>query len=112
MRHTVHIDGRAGKACTTKVSRVAGKRITTIEGLAAPDGKLHPVQRAWIEEDVSQCGYCQCGQIMAAVDLLARNPEPSDGDIAREMRNICRCGSYTRITRAVHRAAARIREEQ
>jgi len=109
---TVHIDGRARKACTTKVSLVAGKKITTIEGLALTNGKLHPVQQAWIEEDVPQCGYCQGGQIMAAVDLLEQIPSPSDADIAREMRNICRCGTYVRIRKAIHRASALISEGQ
>ena len=109
---TVHIDGRARKTCTTKVSSVAGKKVTTIEGLALQGGKLHPVQQAWIEEDVPQCGYCQGGQIMAAVDLLEQIPSPSDADIAREMRNICRCGTYVRIRKAIHRASALILEEQ
>ena len=109
---TVHIDGRARKTCTTKVSSVAGKKVTTIEGLALTNGKLHPVQQAWIEEDVPQCGYCQGGQIMAAVDLLEKTPNPSDADIAREMRNICRCGTYVRIRKAIHRASALISEEQ
>ncbi len=109
---TVHIDGRARKTCTTHVSSVAGKKVTTIEGLAPPGGKLHPVQQAWIEEDVPQCGYCQGGQIMAAVDLLKQTPNPSDADIAREMRNICRCGTYVRIRKAIHRAAVLIAEEQ
>jgi aerobic-type carbon monoxide dehydrogenase small subunit (CoxS/CutS family) len=108
---TVHIDGRARKTCTTKVSSVAGKKVTTIEGLASPDGQLHPVQQAWIEEDVPQCGYCQGGQIMAAVDLLQQIPDPNDADIAREMRNICRCGTYIRIRKAIHRASALISEE-
>jgi len=109
---TVHIDGRARKTCTTKVSSVAGKKVTTIEGLASPGGKLHPVQQAWIEEDVPQCGYCQGGQIMAAVDLLEQTPRPSDADIAREMKNICRCGTYVRIRKAIHRAADLISEGQ
>lgn len=109
---TVHIDGRARKTCTTTVSSVAGKKVTTIEGLAPPDGALHPVQQAWIEEDVPQCGYCQGGQIMAAVDLLEQNPSPSDAYIAREMRNICRCGTYVRIRKAIHRASVLIAEEQ
>jgi aerobic-type carbon monoxide dehydrogenase small subunit (CoxS/CutS family) len=109
---TVHIDGRARKTCTTKVSSVAGKKVTTIEGLALPGGKLHPVQQAWIEEDVPQCGYCQGGQIMAAVDLLEQIPSPSDADISREMRNICRCGTYMRIRKAIHRASVLISEEQ
>ncbi len=109
---TVHIDGRARKTCTTKVSSVAGKKVTTIEGLALRNGKLHPVQQAWVEEDVPQCGYCQGGQIMAAVDLLEQIPSPSDADIAREMRNICRCGTYVRIRKAIHRASALISEGQ
>jgi aerobic-type carbon monoxide dehydrogenase small subunit (CoxS/CutS family) len=109
---TVHINGRARKTCTIDVSSVAGKTVTTIEGLAPPGGKLHPVQQAWIEEDVPQCGYCQGGQIMAAVDLLEQTPNPSDADIAREMRNICRCGTYVRIRKAIHRASALIAEEQ
>lgn len=102
----VQIDGRAGKACTSKASSVAGKRITTIEGIASPQGKLHPVQQAWIDEDVPQCGYCQGGQIIAAIELLNSNPAPSDEDIAKKMRNICRCGTYVRIRKAIHRASA------
>ena len=109
---TVHIDGRANRTCTTKVSSVAGKKITTIEGLASPGGELHPVQRAWIEEDVPQCGYCQAGQIMAAVDLLEQTPSPSDADISTHMLNICRCGTYVRIRKAIHRASALISEEK
>lgn len=107
---TVHIDGQASKACTRKVSSVTGKRVTTIEGLATPDGGLHPVQQAWIDADVPQCGYCQGGQIMAAIDLLNEIPEPSDADIARKMRNICRCGTYVRIRKAIHRASATMRK--
>jgi isoquinoline 1-oxidoreductase alpha subunit len=105
-----HIDGRARKTCSTKVTAVAGRKVTTIEGLASADGTLHPVQQAWIEEDVPQCGYCQGGQIMAAVDLLQQNSQPGDSDIRREMRNICRCGTYDRIRKAVHRAASLIGE--
>ncbi|MFC1688042.1 (2Fe-2S)-binding protein [Pseudomonadota bacterium] len=108
---TVHIDGRASKACTRKASSIAGKRITTIEGLASPSGQLHPLQQAWIDEDVPQCGYCQGGQIMAAIDLLHNNPSPSDADISKSMRNICRCGTYVRIRKAIHRAAASMRRE-
>jgi aerobic-type carbon monoxide dehydrogenase small subunit (CoxS/CutS family) len=101
---TVHVDGRALKSCSVSVADVAGKRVTTIEGLS-PD-RSHPVQRAWIEEDVPQCGYCQSGQIMAAVALLARTPHPTDADIDQAMRgNICRCGTYEAIRRAIHRAA-------
>jgi isoquinoline 1-oxidoreductase alpha subunit len=101
---TVHVKGQAVRACVTLVSTVAGKTVTTIEGLSAqaPDA----VQRAWIEEDVPQCGYCQSGQIMAAAALLAKIPNPSDADIDEVMRgNICRCGTYQSIRRAIHLAA-------
>ena len=100
---TVHVDGAATRSCVTPISAVAGKRITTIEGLSR--NRSHVVQRAWIAEDVPQCGYCQSGQIMAAVALLAENREPSDADIDAAMTNICRCGTYTRIRAAIHRAA-------
>ena len=101
---TVHIEGRKAFSCNTKVSAAVGKAITTIEGLS-PDGS-HPVQVAWKEEDVPQCGYCQSGQIMAAAALLSERPKPSDGDIDSLMSdNICRCGTYVRIRRAIHRAA-------
>jgi isoquinoline 1-oxidoreductase subunit alpha len=101
---TVHIDGAPLRACVTPVSAVAGKNITTIEGLSA-DG-THPVQQAWAELDVVQCGYCQSGQIMSAVALLAKVPTPTDTDIDQAMAgNICRCGTYPRIRAAVHRAA-------
>ena len=100
---TVLIDGRATRSCSIPISGVASKSITTIEGLSV-DG-THPVQLAWIEFDVPQCGYCQSGQIMAAVDLLKRKPRPTDADIDREMTNVCRCGTYRRIRQAIHRAA-------
>jgi len=100
---TVLIDGRATRSCMVAASAVAGKAVTTIEGLSA-DG-THPVQLAWIEFDVPQCGYCQSGQIMAAVALLKQKPKPTDADINSEMTNICRCGTYLRIRQAVHRAA-------
>ena len=101
---TVHLNGQPIRSCTTPVSSVAGRNITTIEGLS-PDSS-HPVQRAWIEEDVPQCGYCQSGQIMTAAALLAKTSNPSDADIDEAMRNsICRCGTYQSIRRAVHRAA-------
>ena len=105
---TVHIDGVAARACQVAVSEVAGRRVTTIEGLAgtASSGAFHPVQQAWIEESVPQCGYCQAGQIMTAAALLGRNPDPSDEEIRAEMSgNLCRCGTYTRIRRAVARAS-------
>ena len=101
---TVHIDGAPLRACITPVSAVAGKKIATIEGLSA-DGQ-HPVQQAWAELDVVQCGYCQSGQIMSAVALLAKIPTPTDTDIDQALSgNICRCGTYPRIRAAVHRAA-------
>ena len=104
---TVHLNGRATRSCVTPVSALEGAEITTIEGLASGN-ELHPVQQAWIEEDVPQCGYCQAGQIMAAADFLARNPQPTDDDIDEKITNICRCGTYTRIRKAIHRAARRI----
>jgi aerobic-type carbon monoxide dehydrogenase small subunit (CoxS/CutS family) len=100
---TVLVDSVATRSCMTAASAVVGKAITTIEGLSA-DG-THPVQRAWIEYDVPQCGYCQSGQIMAAVALLKKKPNPTDADIDANMDNICRCGTYPRIRKAVHRAA-------
>jgi len=101
---TVHINGEAARSCITPVSSVAGKKITTIEGLSS-DGS-HPVQQAWIEEDVPQCGYCQSGQIMSAVALLAKKSNPTDAEIDDAMSgNICRCGTYQRIRKAIHRAA-------
>ena len=100
---TVLIDGQAMRSCSIPASLVAGKPVTTIEGLSA-DG-THPVQLAWIELDVPQCGYCQSGQIMAAVALLKEKPKPTDVDIDRQMTNICRCGTYPRIRAAIHRAA-------
>jgi aerobic-type carbon monoxide dehydrogenase small subunit (CoxS/CutS family) len=101
---TVHVNGEAVRSCVLPVTAVAGKTIATIEGLS--DDRSHPVQRAWIAESVPQCGYCQSGQIMSAVALLAREPDPSDEDIDAAMAgNICRCGTYQRIRRAIHRAA-------
>jgi isoquinoline 1-oxidoreductase subunit alpha len=100
---TVLIDGVATRSCMTPVSVAVGNAVTTIEGLSA-DG-THPVQLAWIEFDVPQCGYCQSGQIMAAVALLKKKPNPTDADIDANMDNICRCGTYLRIRKAVHRAA-------
>jgi isoquinoline 1-oxidoreductase alpha subunit len=98
---TVHVDGVATRACTLPLAKVGGRAVVTIEGLA------HPVQRAWAELDVAQCGYCQAGQIMTAAALLARTPSPSDDEIAAGMHgNLCRCGTYLRIREAVRRAAA------
>jgi aerobic-type carbon monoxide dehydrogenase small subunit (CoxS/CutS family) len=100
---TVHLNGEAIRSCITPISSVAGKNVTTIEGLSG-DGS-HPVQRAWLEGDVPQCGYCQSGQIMAAAALLAKNKQPTDADIDEVMRgNICRCGTYQDIRHAIHRA--------
>ena len=106
---TVHVDGQPVRACVTPASAVAGKPVTTIEGLSK-DG-MHPVQRAWQELDVVQCGYCQSGQVMAAAALLAQNPAPADADIDAAMAgNLCRCGTYQRIRAAVHRAAELAKE--
>jgi isoquinoline 1-oxidoreductase alpha subunit len=102
---TVHVDGEPTRSCVTRISDVAGKKVTTIEGLS-PDGS-HPVQQAWTKVDVPQCGYCQPGQIMSAAALLARKPHPTDADVDDAMAgNICRCGTYQRIREAIHRAAA------
>lgn len=101
---TVHIEGKATRSCITPISAVAGKKVTTIEGLSA-DGS-HPVQQAWMEANVPQCGYCQSGQIMSAAALLATKANPTDSDIDDAMTgNICRCGTYQRIRQAIHRAA-------
>ena len=100
---TVLIDGQAARSCMMPLSAAVGRAITTIEGLSL-DGS-HPVQLAWIEFDVPQCGYCQSGQIMAAVSLLKKNPRPTDAEIDANMTNICRCGTYSRIRHAIHRAA-------
>jgi isoquinoline 1-oxidoreductase alpha subunit len=102
---TVHVNGRARKACMIPVRSVAGRSVKTIEGLAPDDNNLHPVQRAWLEHDVPQCGYCQAGQIMAAVDFLEKYPQPTDEDIDNNIDNLCRCGTYVRIRKAIHRAA-------
>jgi len=103
---TVHLDGAPTRSCVIPVSSVAGKRVTTIEGLSRD--RSHPVQQAWIAEDVPQCGYCQSGQIMAAVALLETTPHPTDADIDATMTNICRCGTYQRIRAAIHRAAGEV----
>ena len=102
---TVHLNGEPVRSCSVPASAVAGQSITTIEGLAT-DGKLHPVQAAWIEHDVAQCGYCQAGQIMSATALLRRTPAPTDADIDAAMAgNLCRCGTYLRIRKAIRSAA-------
>lgn len=107
---TVHIDGTPVRSCLTPVSAVAGKKITTIEGLAK-DGQLHPVQQAWVDNNVPQCGYCQSGQIMSAVALLAQNKSPDEKQIENFMQgNICRCGTYPRIKKAIQDAAVKIQE--
>jgi aerobic-type carbon monoxide dehydrogenase small subunit (CoxS/CutS family) len=100
---SVHVDGVVTRSCSLPVSAVGDAEITTIEGLSADSD--HPVQQAWREEDVPQCGYCQSGQIMAVAALLAENPAPSDAEIDQTLTNVCRCGTYVRIRRAVHRAA-------
>ena len=108
---TVHLDGNPVRGCLTPVSAAAGRSVTTIEGLG-PEAD-HPLQRAWFELSVPQCGYCQSGQLMSAAALLARNPEPTDADIDVAMSgNICRCGTYDRIRAAIHRAAAELRGEE
>ena len=102
---TVHLDGTAVRSCSTPVSTIGNKKVTTIEGLASADA-LHPVQQAWMHENVPQCGYCQSGQIMSAVALIEKNPTPSDSDIEAAMSgNICRCGTYERIRKAIKRAS-------
>ena len=102
---TVHVDGAPVRSCSVTVGSLAGRKITTIEGLAA-GGNDHPVQQAWLELNVPQCGYCQAGQLMTAAALLDRNSDPSDADIDRAMQgNLCRCGTYVRIRQAIHRAA-------
>lgn len=105
---TVHVDGEAVRSCVMPASALEGRSITTIEGLSR-DG-LHPVQRAWIHEDVVQCGYCQSGFIMATAALLRKNPEPTDKDINDTLSNVCRCGTYVRVRKAIHLAAALQRE--
>jgi isoquinoline 1-oxidoreductase subunit alpha len=103
---TVHLNGEPARSCSVPVAAVEGRAVTTIEGLAGKDGKLHPVQAAWIEHDVAQCGYCQAGQIMSAAALLKRTPAPSDADIDAAMTgNLCRCGTYVRIRKAIKSAA-------
>jgi|TARA_Y100000310_G_scaffold343326_1_gene450432 aerobic-type carbon monoxide dehydrogenase small subunit (CoxS/CutS family) len=107
---SVHLDGKTVRSCQTTVAEAVGRQVTTIEGLTSE--ALHPVQQAWVEGNVPQCGYCQSGQIMSAAELLARNPKPSDADIDAAMSgNICRCGTYGRIRSAIHRAAQLMSEQ-
>ena len=101
---TVHLDGKATRSCVTPVSAAVGKKITTIEGLAT-NGTLHKVQKAWVENEVPQCGYCQSGMIMAVAALLREKPKPTDADIDRTITNICRCGTYQQVREAIHAAA-------
>lgn len=101
---TVHVDGKPVRSCNLEAGEAAGKRIVTIEGLSAQG--LHRVQKAWIEHEVPQCGYCHTGMIMSAVALLARNPKPTDADIDEAMTNLCRCGTYARVRKAIHALAA------
>jgi isoquinoline 1-oxidoreductase alpha subunit len=102
---TVHVDGDAVRSCSLPVSEAEGKRITTIEGLAENDA-LHPVQKAWLEHDVPQCGYCQAGMIMAVAALLTNKPRPTDADIDSTITNICRCGTFQEVRAAIHAAAS------
>jgi isoquinoline 1-oxidoreductase subunit alpha len=104
---SVHVNGEITRSCSVPVSDVAGKNITTIEGLKSADGALHKVQQAWIDAQVPQCGYCQSGQIMAAVALIQKTGSPSDAQIDEAMTNICRCGTYPRIRKAIHAATGK-----
>jgi isoquinoline 1-oxidoreductase subunit alpha len=105
---TVHVNGEPVRSCSFPVSGAAGKRVVTLEGLAQ-GAKLHPVQQAWIDHQVPQCGYCQGGQIMAAVALLRKKPNPTDADIDEAITNICRCGTYARVRTAIHAAAKKVK---
>jgi len=102
---TVHVDGKAMRSCIVPISSLEGKDIVTIEALAKDDNHLHPVQQAWLEFNVPQCGYCQAGQIMAVVDFLNTYPKPTDAEIDDNLNNLCRCGTYTRMRKAIHHAA-------
>lgn len=102
---TLHIDGEAVRSCSVPVETIAGKDITTLEGLSESEANLHPIQQAWMEEQVPQCGYCQSGFMMAAAKLLKENPNPSDDNIKNGITNICRCGTHPRIIKAIKRAA-------
>lgn len=106
---TVHLNGTPVRSCVTPAATAAGQQVVTIEGLAPGAGQLHALQTAWIEHDVAQCGYCQAGQIMSAAALLQKNPRPSDQDIDAALAgNLCRCGTYVRIRKAIHSAAERL----
>jgi isoquinoline 1-oxidoreductase alpha subunit len=108
---TVHLDGKPVRSCITPFRRAANRSVTTIESLASASGVLHPLQQAWIDHDVPQCGYCQPGQIMSAAALLARTPSPTDADIDDALSgNLCRCGTYVRIRAAIHTAAKMLRD--
>lgn len=110
---TVHLDGEAVRACSVPAGQADGRAVTTIEGLGDGQGGRHPLQEAWIAENVPQCGFCQPGQIMSAAALLARTPAPDDAAIDAAMGgNLCRCGTYQRIRRAIHRAAAQVQESE
>ena len=108
---TVHLNGTPVRSCSLPASAAAGQEVTTIEGLASKDGELHALQKAWIEHDVAQCGYCQAGQIMSAAALLKSNSKPTDADIDTALAgNLCRCGTYLRIRKAIHSAAAQLKQ--
>ena len=107
---TVHLDGQAVRSCSVPVALLEGKSITTIEALAPDSERLHPVQQAWLDLNVPQCGYCQAGQIMAVANFLKSFPEPTDADIDANLNNICRCGTYTRMRKAIHHAASLARQ--
>jgi isoquinoline 1-oxidoreductase subunit alpha len=108
---TVHLNGQPVRSCSMPATAAVGQKITTIEGLANPDGSLHVLQKAWIKHDVAQCGYCQAGQLMSAAALLKTTPKPTDADIDAAMAgNLCRCGTYVRIRKAIHSAAAELQQ--
>lgn len=109
---TVHLDGKAVRSCSVPVGALDGRSVTTIEALAPGPDKLHPVQQAWLDFNVPQCGYCQAGQIMAVVDFLESFPNPTDAEIDGNLDNLCRCGTYTRMRKAIHHAARLIRQSE
>lgn len=106
---TVRVDGESVRSCVMPLAAMAGRQVQTIEGLGTPE-KPHPLQSAWLQEQVPQCGYCQSGMLMAAASLLAHNPQPSDADIDAAVTNLCRCGTYQRVRSAIHRAADQMRQ--